>query len=120
MIKIIYFSVLLVYLTLGVVYFSKFEISYRIVKVRPELVEKRSLTQDEVKALDRAYKIRVSISNVFIFASILIALISFALLKYDLFSPTWLLKVVLVISLLIGLILIIANGINFIPGPPPQ
>jgi len=120
MIKVIYPIVLLLYVLIGIVYLSKFEISYRIVKVRPQLVEVRSLTQDEVKALDRAYIIRTTISTIFICSSILVALFSFILLKYSLFTPVLLLKIVFGVSLFSAVVLIIVNGINFIPGPPPQ
>jgi len=118
MTKIFYVISILIYVIIGAMYCSKFEISYQIVKVRPELVEVRSLTQDEVKALHRAYTIRSMISIAFTWASILIALFSFILLKYNLFTPVLLLKIVLVISLSAALVLIITNGINFIPTGP--
>jgi hypothetical protein len=120
MIKIIYPIVLLIHVLIGIIYFTKFEISYKIVKVSPELVEVRSLTQNEVKALDKAYIIRATISTIFICSSVLVALFSFFLLKYNLFTPVLLLKISFGLSLLSALVLIVANGINFIPGPPPQ
>lgn len=37
-----------------VVYFIRAEISFRFVKVRPELIEERSLTNREVNSLEKA------------------------------------------------------------------
>ena len=116
--KVIYIVVLFLYTIIGIVYLSRAEVSYRVVKVRPELVEERSLTQDEVAALDRAYIIRRTISTIFICCSIVIALFSFILLRYNLFTPVLLLKIVMWVSFLSALVLIIANGVHFIPGPP--
>jgi len=119
-IRIIYPIALFTYLLIAAVYAFKFEISYRIVQVRPELVAVRSLTTKEASELDRAYHIRITISTIFIYFSVLVALFSYILLKNNFFKPVLLLKVALGISLFVALILIIANGISFIPGPPPQ
>lgn len=118
MVKLIYIIGIVLYAIVGVVYFSRSEISYRIVKVSPELVEERSLTQDEVAALDRAYIIKRSIIALFICASLILGIVSFVLLRNHLFTPVLLLKIVIWVSLLSALILILGNEVSFIPGPP--
>lgn len=118
MIKVLYCITISLYIVMAIGYFSRYEISYRMVKVRPELVETRDLTNAEHAALDRAFILRTAITNWFIFFSLIVALFSAAILYFHLFNPRWLLKVLLGVSLFWFVVLLLIKGIHFIPNPP--
>lgn len=117
-IKIAYITILLLYIITGIAFFLKAEISYRIVKIRPELVEIRSLTYAEYEALNSTDVIKSVISKTFMYSSIFVFLISAVLLRYKLFNPILLVKIVSGISLFISVLLVLIDSINFIPTGP--
>lgn len=118
MLKFIYFVALFSYVVVLGTYLMKFEVSYRIVKVRPEIIETRSLSFQEYKALKRAETIRKAIINLTLIGSIVIALFSGILWYFKLFTPLIVPIIVVIISTLFALVLVIVNSIHFIPHSP--
>jgi hypothetical protein len=57
-IKILYLILSVSYIVVVAIFFLRFEISYRIVNARPEIVQMRDLTYEEYKGLQGAEKIR--------------------------------------------------------------
>lgn len=118
MIRAFYIVLIVAYAIMFVSYFMKYEISYRIVKVRPEIVEQRSLTYEEYKGLKKAEIIRNRINFFMLLSSIIIAGVSAIVWYFNLFNPLIVIKIVFIISGLWAIILMIVNGIHFIPNPP--
>lgn len=116
--KAFYITVVILYLLLHIIYFLRFEISYRIVKVRPELVEIRSLTDGERRELDKAYDIRVTISNIFLYSSIFVAIVSILVKRQKLFDYNLFVKIIIAISVGWSILLLLVGGIHFIPTGP--
>jgi hypothetical protein len=96
----------------------RYSISYKIVGVKPDLIEERSLTHQEYKALEKATAIRKWSSKIFLYSSLFVVGISILFLRNHWFEPIVIVKVVMVVAGLITLLLILVNGISFIPGPP--
>lgn len=118
MFRAFYIALIIAYAVMFVAYFFKYEISYRMVKVRPEIVMQRSLTQEEYKELKRAEIIRHRINFFMLLSSIIIAVVSAIFWYFNLFSPPAVVKIVFIISGLWAIILMVVNGIHFIPNPP--
>lgn len=116
--KIAYLCLAIGYIILIIVHLLSFEISYRIVGVRPQLLKERSLTFDEHKALERAQKIRNNISRGLLYFSIVIAIISAALWYFKPYPVGIFIKVMFFLGLFWALLLFVVNGIKFIPTPP--
>ncbi len=96
----------------------RFPISYKIVGGDPDLIENRDVTLVERDAIKKAYRIRLTISNILLYSSVLLSVGSYIILRNHLFEPSTVVKVIMVISGLIAIILILVNGIHFIPGSP--
>jgi|GEM_PF-6224514 hypothetical protein len=116
--RYIYLILIISYAIIFVAYCFKFEISYRIVQVRPEMVEKRSLSFDEYNRLNEADLIRRQVTLLLLMASAVVMVISITIWYFQLFKPTLLPKIVMVFSGLCALILAILNNIHFIPHAP--
>lgn len=116
--KIAYLCLAITYITLIVIHLLSFEISYRIVGVRPGLLKERSLTFEEHKNLERAQKIRNNISRGLLYFSVLIAITSAALWYFKPYPVGTFIKIMFFLSLFWVLLLIVVSGIKFIPTPP--
>ncbi len=117
-IKILYLILTISYLIAVCIYFLRFEISYRIVDARPEIVKVRDLTPKEYKGLERAEKIRKTISRTLLYFSICVAIISAAIWYFKPYPISVYIKIMFFLSLFWALLLIVVNGIKFIPTPP--
>lgn len=116
-IKFLYLGLTISYLIIVCIYFLRFEVSYRIVDARPEIIQVRDLTKAEFRGLKRAEKIRETISRIFLYFSICMATISAALWYFKPY-PVLIFIIIFFLSLFWALILIVVNGIKFIPTPP--
>jgi hypothetical protein len=113
-----YIVLIIAYAIIIVTFFAKFEISYRMVGVRPELVQQRTLTLEENTLLNKAEVIRHTISFLLLSFSVIMAIISAIIWYFHLYKPLIIPKLVLGISILWALLLIIVNGIHFVPTAP--
>lgn len=117
-IKIFYLLISVAYLLTIAIYFLRFEISYRFVNARPEILKERSLTFEEHKGLEKAQKIRNNISTAFLWFSLFVAITSGLIWYFKPIDLTIFLKAVFFMSIFWTLLLKIAQGIHFIPTPP--
>jgi len=115
----IFFPVLMIaYFLLNMIFFFRFDISYWIVKVRPELVEIRDLTYDERKSLDRAQNIRIQISETFMYSSLFVGVISFVVRRLKIYNSNHIINVIIVVSVVWSVLLILVKETHFIPTAP--
>lgn len=84
----------------------------------PDLITNRDLTMKERDRIDEAYRIRSNISNLLIYSSIAVSIISLIVLSKGKVQPRIIVKVALYVSAFIAVFLILINGIHFIPEPP--
>ena len=118
MIKPLYIAFLIFYvLTIASCYYRT-PIANKIVGISPEIVENGTMDFGERKKIEKSYKVRKQITLVFIVASVLVCLLSLVVWKFSLFQPLQIPKIISIISGIIALAFIIANGIGFIPNPP--
>ena len=118
MIKYGYILAIILYLLIILTFIFKFEISYRIVKVRPELVEVRSLTFTEYKSLQKAEQIRFQIFDLTLISSIVFAVFSAAVFYSKKFKPLLFPRIFLWLSAVLAILLFLVNQIHFIPHAP--
>ena len=116
--KYIYIVIIIVYVGVIAVWCIRYPLSHKIIGVRPNLIEERSLTHQEYKALERAIKIRQWCSKILLYTSLLVFIASIFFLRNQWFEPRSIVKVVMLTAGIIALILILINGIQFIPGSP--
>lgn len=116
--KYIYIVIIVLYIGVIAAWCMRYPLSYRTVGVKPDLIEERSLTHKEYKALERAVKIRQWCSKMLLYASLLVFLTSIFFLRNQWFEPVTIVKVIMIAAGIIALLLIIVNSIHFIPGPP--
>jgi hypothetical protein len=116
--KYIYIVIIVLYIGVIAAWCMRYPLSYRTVGVKPDLIEERSLTHQEYKALERAVKIRQWCSKMLLYASLLVFVTSIFFLRNQWFEPVTIVKVIMIAAGIIALLLIIVNGIHFIPGPP--
>ena len=86
MLRTIYIFLIALYLMMFAAYFLKYEISYRIMKVRPEIVEERSLTYEEHKNLKKATEIRYRINLWMLISSVIICVVSAGAWYFNFFT----------------------------------
>ena len=120
MIALKYIFIVIVILYVGVIaaWCMRYPLSYKIVAVKPDLIEERSLTHQEYKALEKAVKIRQWCSKILFYTSLFVFITSVLFLRNQWFEPVSIVKAVMITAGIIALILILVNGIHFIPGPP--
>jgi hypothetical protein len=116
--KYVYIGLVILYIGIIALWCMRYPLSYRIVGVKPNLIEERSLTHQEYKAQKKAVRIRQWCSQILFYASIVVLITSFLFLRNSWFAPIAIVKIVLVVSGIITFILMIVDKINFIPGPP--
>ena len=107
----------LLYLVIIAVWCYRFPISYKIVGGDPSLIEYRDLTSEEYNIIDEAYRVRLKVSNLLFYSSLFVCISSY-ILRRRWVEERRLLKTSMYLSGLIAVILILVNGIHFIPGPP--
>jgi hypothetical protein len=119
-IKYFYMGLLSLYMISICSFFCKFSLSYRIVGITQVLIDQteRDLTDSEYKAIEKSLVIRKTITNIFLFMSLLTFVLSGILFYFRLFTQVTLLKIVLVISFCLLIFLLVIKGINFVPNMP--
>ena len=118
MLKLLYFTVTILYFLFFMVYLCSPTVIYLLLKVDPDIIEIRSLTNEEFKTLKYAARITQQIVIWFLRASFLVCIISGVIFYFDLLQMKSFVKFVLIFSLIATLILFVATNINFIPLPP--
>ena len=118
MLKIAYIIIIALYIGIIISWLYRFPISYKIIGGNYNLIQNRDLTIAELDGLNRAYQIRQTISNILLYSSLLLSVGSFIILRNQWIKPGGIVKVVMYIAGFILVILILANSIHFIPGPP--
>ncbi len=119
MLKILFISIVFIYVVIIGMWCCRFPISYKLTNGSyHNLVVYHDFTKAEREGVEKAYRIRKNISNILLLSSILLSLLSYATLRSHLFEPANFVKAIMIVSGIIALILILVNGIHFIPGPP--
>ena len=115
-----YTYIVLVVLYIGVIgaWCMRYPLSHKIVGVQPNLIEERSLTHQEYKALEKVVTIRQWCSKILLYTSLVTFIISVFFLRKHWFEPVIVVKVVMIVAAIIALILILVSGIHFIAEPP--
>ena len=119
MLKIAITIILILYVGMIGIWCFRFPISYKITNgSNHDLVVDHDFTEREREGLEKAYQIRKILSNVLTFSSILVSVGSYISLRTKWIRTKTVLKIVMYISGFIAIVLILVNGIHFIPGPP--
>lgn len=118
MIKPLYITLLIIYILTIASCIYRTPIANKIVNISPEIIENGTMDFGERKKIEQSYKVRKQITLGFIVASVLVCVCSLIVWKLGLFYPVQIPKIVSIISGLIALAFIIANGIGFVPNPP--
>ncbi|HMF70604.1 MAG TPA: hypothetical protein VK616_03975 [Flavitalea sp.] len=119
MLKIVFIIILLLYAGVIGTWSYRFIISYRLTNgSNHDLVVDHDFTAAEREGVKKAYRIRQKISNILLYSSVLLSVGSFVILRNNWIEPRVIIKVVMYISGLIAAVLILVNGIRFVPGPP--
>jgi len=119
-IKIVYLTVVLINIIIGVTCFSKYESSDSTYIVKPGIVDMKKLAKEKAETLGGINRIRKTTQTIFICSSVLVAVFSVILLKYDLFRPKLIIKVILGLSIVSAIVFVVANRFNVILGPVPS
>jgi hypothetical protein len=119
MLKVLYIIIILIYVAIIGLWCYRFPISYKMTNgTYHDLVVDHDFTEAERDGVEKAYRIRQNISNILFFSSVVLSVISFTFLRNQWFQPVKIVKIVMIVAGIIALILILVNGIHFIPGPP--
>lgn len=117
--KILFGTLFIAYVVTIVTWCYRFPISYKLTNGSyNDLVVDHDFSEQELEGIERAYHIRQTVSNVLIFSSILISITAYAYQPMAFSGTKTFVKGVMYISGFIAIVLILVNGIHFIPGPP--
>ena len=111
--KIIFIVLIVIYVLSIGLFMNKYEISYRVMGVNPNLVEERNLTNDEMKNILKAETFRIHFGTVMLIFSLLTMVASTIVLYFKLFDKVFLIKLLLIISIIMFLLLALAKSIHF-------
>ena len=118
MLKFVYIVVIISYLFIIGIWCYRYLISYRrTTGIDPDLIT-HNLTDQERENINKAYRIRKTISNILLYSSVVLSVGSYIILRNHWIDSRGIVKTAMVISGFIAIILILVNGIHFIPGPP--
>ena len=118
MLKFVYIVVIVIYLLMIGTWCFRYQISYRMTTgIDPDLIT-HNLTDQERENIDKAYRIRKTISNILLYSSVVVSVGSYIIMRNHWIDSRRVVKTAMVISGFIAIILILVNGIHFIPGPP--
>jgi len=113
--KFIYPALTILYLLIIVIWCYRFPLSYKVTTgINPNLIT-QDLTNKEREGVENALKIRQAISNTLLYSSAILALGSYIALRVEWLKPTLLIRSVFIVSVVIAFVLMIVNGIHFIP-----
>jgi hypothetical protein len=118
-VKVLITIILILYIGIIGIWCYRFPISYKLTNGSShDLIVDHDFTKQEREGVEKAYYIRRTLSNALIFSSILLSLCSYIGLHKKWIRNKAIVKVVMYVSGLIAIVLILVNGIHFIPGPP--
>lgn len=118
MVRAVYIILMIIYAASLVAYFSRYEISYRLLDVNPGIVNQRSLTYEEYYRLKDAESMMRRISSCVMWASIAFFFVSVAVSRIDAGLPASVPKFLMFVSGSMAIVLILVEGIHFIPTSP--
>lgn len=119
MLKIVFIIIFLLYAGVIGVWCFRFPISYKLSnETYHALVVDHDFTDDEREDVEKAYRIRQVISNILLYSSMLLLVSSYTILRNHWIEPRIIVKVLLCVSGFITIVLMLVNGIHFIPEPP--
>ncbi len=116
--KHFYIALVVFYFLNLAAFFLRFEISYLLCHVSPDVVNHRSLSFDEYKDLQQAYTIRLWIGNLTLIHSIVTLFVSAIVSRRSLFSPAFVPKAVMIVSGIFVIGLLLVRMVHFIPHAP--
>ena len=116
--KYFYIALVVFYFLNLAAFFLQFEISYLLCHVSPDVVNHRSLSFEEYKDLQQAYRIRLWIGNLTLIHSIVTLFVSAIVSRRSLFSPAFVPKAVLIVSGIFAIGLVLVRMVHFVPLPP--
>jgi hypothetical protein len=116
--KYIYVILVAFYICIIAVWCMRYSLSYKIVGVKSDLIEERSLTHEKHKAIQNSFEIRQSFSKILLYTSFFTFIASFFFLRNKWFKQVTVVKAIMISAGVIVLILMLVNGIHFIPSPP--
>ena len=119
MIKVIFIITVIIYSGVICIWIYKFPISYKLTNgTYHDIIVDHDFTKTEREEDERAFHIRQIISNIVQYSSIIICIGSYIILRKQWIKQTMILKVALYTSGFITILLMLINGIHFIPNPP--
>jgi hypothetical protein len=113
-----FYILLVVYLLVWVLYFFRAELSFIDAGVTPDTIDERSLTNEEYYRLENSIILRTQISNIFQYSSLVMAILTFVLLRLKKIDKRKLAVVTSVICSIIFAGLLLVKGIHFVPHAP--
>ncbi len=116
--KIIYILLVMCYCLMILMYLFRYQVSYRLVGTRPEVIEQRDLTHKEYNALREATNVRQRLSSAMLIFSTTLMVVSLLILYYKPFNSLRLVRAVLAVSFVLIILLLIGSGSKFVPTPP--
>src|SRR5215471_4103174 len=109
--KYIYIVFVVLYLLIIVIWCYRYPISYKMTTgIDPKLIT-RDLTKDEYDGIEKAFYLRRWMSSILLYSSFFMTLSSYGILRTNLIMP----KTIMILSAIAAIILVIVNGIHFIP-----
>ncbi len=119
MLKLIFLFFVIIHFVLIGVWGFKFPISYKFTNgTYSDIIVDHDFSNVERESIEKAFVIRKIISNLLLYYSLALTLLSFVIFHRDLIMPNNFVRIVMYFSSLITLLLIIISKINFIPGSP--
>jgi len=117
--KIVFGVILIMYVLILVTWWYRFPISYKLTNGSyVDLVVDHDFSEQEREVVERAYHIRQTISNVLIWSSVLLSVTANVYQRTSLSRKKAFVRGIMYISGILAIVLILVNGIHFIPGPP--
>jgi hypothetical protein len=119
MTKALYIVLVILYLVILGVWCYRFPISYKLTTgINSNLILiGRDLTFEERRATEEAFQIRTTISDVLLYSSLAVSIVSFLLIRTNSRRPK-LIKPIMILSIIIAVVLLLVEGVKFIPVPP--
>jgi hypothetical protein len=118
MTKIIYIIFIILYIGIISGWCYRFPISYKLTNGSyNDLVVDHDFKETERDGIKKAYQIRQTISNILLYCSVMLSVSSYIIFRNHSIDPRIVAKIIMITSGLIAIILILVNGIHFIPGP---
>ena len=116
--KKIYTVFILLYMIVIIGFFFKYELSYIMTNLSPNVIDHRDFTNSEMESFKKAISIRKVIVNTLFIFSIAISIFSRYVISHQIFKSGIFPRTIFAISVAIVLIIALARSINFIGVSP--